>query len=101
MKTDKLISVNVFCLHNNVEVSFIKSLQNSGLISVKSINDEGFIEANQLVEIEKYIHFYYELDINIEGIETISHLLQRISSVQEKLGILQNTLRLYENKNKD
>ena len=46
--------------------------------------------------LEKFIRLYYELDINLEGIETITHLLQRINSLQDEIIILKNRLRLYE-----
>jgi len=48
------------------------------------------------LELEKYVRFYYELDINLEGIETVSYLLQRINTMQNELKTLTNRLRLYE-----
>ena len=32
------------------------------------------IDFEQLADIEKYIHLYYDLDINMEGLEAIMHL---------------------------
>ena len=43
------------------------------------------------------MHLYYELDINLEGIETINYLLQRIDSMHDEIRSLRNNLRLYEN----
>jgi chaperone modulatory protein CbpM len=39
---------------------------------------------------------YYELDINLEGIETITHLLQRINSMQDEVITFRKRLRFYE-----
>jgi chaperone modulatory protein CbpM len=36
------------------------------------------------------------LDINIEGIETITHMLNRINGMQDEIIGLRNRLRLYE-----
>jgi hypothetical protein len=96
MQTEYLIAVEEFCAIHNVDISFISSLKQTGLIEVTSIKEAGFIDAGQLQQLEKFIRFYYELDINLEGIETITHLLQRISYMQEEIRMLKNRLRLYE-----
>jgi len=96
MQTKNLISLNDFCSNHNIEVSFIRSLQQNGLIEITTIKEIVFIDSEQLKQLEKIIRFYYELDINIEGIETINHLLQRINSMQDEINVLKNKLRLYE-----
>lgn len=96
MQTEYLIAVDEFCARHNIEISFISSLQQTGLIEITTIEDSGFINAEQLQQLEKYIRFYYDLDINIEGIDTIKHLLQRITTMQEEIKALKNRLRLYE-----
>ena len=96
MQTEYLVAVDEFCASHNIEISFISSLQQNGLIEITTIDRTGFIDAKQLPHVEKFIRFYYELDINIEGIETISHMLERIRSMQEEIIALRNRLRLYE-----
>ena len=96
MQTEYLIAVDEFCANHNIEISFISSLQQNGLIEITTIKETGFIDADQLQQLEKFIRFYYELDINLEGIETINHLLQRINSLQDEITALRNKLRLYE-----
>jgi hypothetical protein len=96
MKTGKLIAVDEFCNINKIEISFIESLQQTGLIEITTIDEKGFIDPRQLQQLEKFIRFYYEFDINLEGIETITGLLQRITSMQDEIIALRNRLRLYE-----
>ena len=96
MQTENLIALDEFCANHNIEISFISSLQQTGLIEITTIEETGFIDADQLQQLEKFIRFYYELDINLEGIETITHLLQRINSMQDEIIALTNRLRLYE-----
>jgi len=96
MGTEYLIAVDEFCESHNIEISFISSLHQSGLIEITTIKNSGFIEADQLRQLEKYIRLYYELDINLEGIETIDHLLLHINSMQDEIRSLRNRLRLYE-----
>lgn len=96
MQTEHLIAVDEFCAHHNIEHSFVRSLHHTGLISITTIGESGFIEAEQLPRLEMYIRFYYELDINLEGIETINWMLEKIRMQQEELNALRNRLRLYE-----
>ena len=91
-----LILADEFCANHNIEVSFIRSLQENGLIEIMTIEEKGYIQSGQLQELEKIVHLYYELDINLEGIETINHLLQRINHMQDEITALRNRLRLYE-----
>jgi hypothetical protein len=96
MQAENLIAINDFCVNHNIEISFISSLQQTGLIEVTTQEETVFIDADQLKQLEKYIQFYYELDINLEGIETITHLLQRVKVMQDEIQMLKNRLRLYE-----
>jgi hypothetical protein len=96
MQTGNLIAVNEFCVNHNIQISFITSLQQIGLIEITNIDEAGFIDAGQLQHLEKIVRFYFELDINLEGIETIGHLLERIQAMQNEIITLKNRLRLYE-----
>lgn len=96
MQKEYLITVDKFCASHNIEISFISSLEQNGLIEITTIKETGFIDAGQLQQLEKYIRFYYEMDINLEGIETITHLIRRINLMQDEIIRLRNRLRLYE-----
>jgi MerR HTH family regulatory protein len=96
MQTEYLISVDEFCANHNIEISFISSLQQTGLIEITTIEETRFIDADQLQQLEKFMRFYYDLDINLEGIETITHMLRRITAMQDEIVALRNRLLLYE-----
>jgi len=96
MQTEYLIALDEFCANHNIEISFISSLQQTGLVEITTFKETGFIDASQIQQLEKFILLYYELDINMEGIETITHLLKRINSLQDEITTLKNKLRLYE-----
>lgn len=96
MQTDKLVDINELCVSYNIEFSFVSSLQDNGLIELITVDDNWFIEQEQLYLLERCISLYYDLDINLEGIETINYLLEKISSLQEEVVELKNRLRLYE-----
>lgn len=96
MQTEYLIALSDFCVSHNIELSFVWSLHQTGLIRISNIRESAYIEADQLCRLEKFIRFYYDLDINLEGIETISHLLERLTNQQDEINSLRNRLRLYE-----
>lgn len=96
MQTTNFIAVDEFCNSWNIELSFIDSLQETGLIEIVKIRETACIDISQLQQLEKLIRFYYELGINLEGIETILHLLQRIDAMHDEINGLRNKLRLYE-----
>jgi len=96
MQTDSLIAIDKFCINHNIEISFISSLQKNGLIEVITIKETGYIDPDQLLQLEKIVRLYYELDINLEGIETINYLLNRIGTMNEEIIRLRNKLSLYE-----
>ena len=90
------IPAGEICERYQVELSFISSLEEYGLIEMNRERDLAFIPTEKLQELEKFIHLHYDLNINIEGIDAIHHLLQRVRSMQEEVGILKNRLRIYE-----
>ena len=94
--TNDLVAANEFCISQNVELSFIHSLNDSGLIEMVTVEEIKFIPASQLPRLEKWVRFHYEMNINLEGIETIAHLLQQLEDLQEEMTRLANKLHLYE-----
>lgn len=96
MKTEEMVLANEFCLHHKIEMSFITSLKESGLIDIMIIEEKIFVPVNQLHQLEKMMRMHYEMDINIEGVETVTFLLDRMHTMQLQISQLTNRLMLYE-----
>ncbi len=94
-----LISTDEFCTHYKVEYSFINSLQKHGLIKIIIIDKTPFIDNDHLHQLEKLVRMHYDLEINLEGIEAITYLLERVSAMQNEIASLKNRIWLYENEN--
>ena len=92
MEQEELIPAKDFCIHHNIEYSFISSLENSGLISVISIKSSSYIHQDEIHKLEKFVRLHYDLDINIEGIETINYLLEKIEEMQKEIVKLRNKI---------
>jgi vacuolar-type H+-ATPase subunit I/STV1 len=97
MKNDRLIPASEFCRYYHVEDSFINSLHDYGLVEITTIEHNHFINAEKLAELEKFTRLHYDLDINLEGIEVINYMLQKIRDLQQEIVILRQRLQFYEN----
>lgn len=100
MQTD-LIIVSEYCRICHIDPSFLYMLEKGGLIEIDSVEGERYLSASQLYDVERYTRMYYELSINVEGIDVIHHLLDRIGSMQKEMSHLKSKLRLYENRYAD
>ena len=90
MEQGNLIPAKDLCMYHNIEYSFINQLENSGLISVTSVKQEVFIPEDEMQKVEKFIRLHYDLDINVEGLETINYLLEKMERLQREILQLRN-----------
>ncbi len=97
MEKDRLlIATSDCCTYYQIDTAFIHSLQEAGLIEIALVEEQEFLDDEQLQRLEKFIRWHYDLEINVEGIEAISHLLSRATLLEKEINALRNRLRLYE-----
>jgi len=96
MQEESLVPANEFCMHHNIEMGFIYSLQEFGLVETTTEGENIFIPAGQLCALEKFVRLHYELDVNMEGIDVIRHLLEKLETTQEEITRLKNQLKFYQ-----
>ncbi len=94
MQTE-LIIVSEYCHKCHIEPSFIDLLEEGGLIEVRAEGGEHYLLVSQLPEVERYSRMYYDLSINMEGIDAIHHLLERMEDMRRELDSLHKQLLLY------
>jgi chaperone modulatory protein CbpM len=94
--SEEIIPVETFCSYYQVEQTFVESLESYGLISISYKENQRFILKEELTELEKFSRMYYELDINIPGIDALKHLLEKIKELQQETETLRARLRIYE-----
>lgn len=92
MENEQLIAAEDFCLHYKVEQQFIVALSDVGLIQITSVEERMFIDPSQLQQLEKFSRMHYDLNINVEGIEAIAHLLQQIEHMENEMNLLRRRL---------
>ncbi|HEY4967472.1 MAG TPA: chaperone modulator CbpM, partial [Puia sp.] len=71
-------------------------LESHGLISFSYHENQRYILRDDVVELEKYSRMYYELNINVPGIDALNHLLEKIKQLQQEAETLRARLRIYE-----
>lgn len=96
MKTKGLIKIQEFCGHYQVPHTFIESLFDYDLIEVVVVQEEKHIEIDKIDVIEKLMRLHYDLDINFEGLDVITNLLDQINTMQEEVLTLKNKLTILE-----
>jgi hypothetical protein len=93
---EQLIPAQEFCTRHHIELNFIYSLREYGLIEVISNEGDDYISAEKLNELEKIIRLHYDLDVNMEGIDVIMHLLNQLERMQHETNELRNELKFYK-----
>lgn len=94
MQTD-LIIISEYCYKSHIDPSFILLLEENGLIEIQHEGNEDYIVISQLRNLERYARWYYDLSINIEGIDAIRHMLERMEGLQNEINTLRKQLQLY------
>jgi len=96
MQKEDLIPAREFCESHHLEFSFIYSLEQYGLVEITTIEQTVYLPVSQLPQAERIARLHNELGINIEGIDAIKHLLQRVEEMQHEIARLKDKLSLYE-----
>ena len=96
MNQQSLISADEFCVRHQIEISFLTTLHEYGLVNVISREQTVFIKEEELPRLEQILLFNKDLDINLEGVEVIVRLLDKVQRIQEEMNYLKNKLRMYE-----
>lgn len=90
------IEVKEICVVYQVEHQFIEQLRDSGLLELVLIEQKHYLPYQFIPRFEKLRRLHYELQINIEGLEAIENLLERVEKLQEQNRQLKNKLSIYE-----
>ena len=96
MNLENLIPIPQLCSHYELEMSFFVNLNEIGLLQITTVETTSYIDLDSIQKIEKIIHLHQDLEVNIEGIDVVFNLLQKMDSLQNEVTALKNRLRLHE-----
>lgn len=97
MKKENLIAIDQLCTHYHVERSFFNGLMEFNLVEITTIEQTHYLHVDSLNELERIIRLHKDLYINLEGIDSVLHLLKKIDVLQSELSMIKNRLDIYEN----
>lgn len=96
MTQEQLIPIDILCQTFEVEFSFFNQLNDLGLIEIISIKSSDYIRQDTVVTLEKMMRIHNDLEVNIESLDVVFNLLEKIDSLQNELTAVKNRLGLYE-----
>lgn len=96
MEIKEFIPVSNLCTHYEVTISFFDELHDIGLIKIVAVEQKPCLHCDHLNRVERIMRIYKELNVNIEGIDVIFNLLDRIKVLETKLQSTQSKLLKFE-----
>ena len=96
MLNDELILAEEFCTHYSVNVSFLQTLHQMGLVELIAVEQQPYIPHHQLQKLEQLLRLHVDLDINPEGVDVVLNLLDKMKAMQSEIHLLKSRLMLYE-----
>jgi chaperone modulatory protein CbpM len=96
MSDDEFITPESFCSYYQVELNFLEMLESHGLIAFSYRENQRLIAKEEVAELERFSRMYYELSINVPGIDALKNLLEKIKELQQEAEKLKARLRIYE-----
>ena len=96
MKNEELINIKELIVCHNLDDAFFDGVASYELIEIVVKDSDRFVYLEALPTVEQIIRLHYDLNINMEGIEVIKNMLERMESLQSEVRKLQNRLNIYE-----
>ena len=93
--TSRLITITEYCTIHQLDPEFIENLEADGIIAFTVIDNQAYLQNEQLPDLETYTRWYFELGLNTAGIDVVNHLLQKIRLMQDEINMLKNKLSTY------
>ena len=96
MSESRAIKVEILCLHYQVENTFFQQLNEIGLIEIRLVDNDAWVDEQHIAVLDKVIRLHQDLDINPQGLDVVLNLLDKITSLEASLVEAQNRLALFE-----
>jgi len=96
MQQEEYVSVTEFCNGHSISTTVITQLNEFGLVHIIERSNSLYLPMEELPKTEKMLRLHTDLNINLEGVEVITRLLERIEEANNEMIRLKNKLSLYE-----
>lgn len=96
MEMKEYVPLFQLCESYSIEDRFFDELQRAGLVEIIIVEEESCLHIDMIDRLEKMIRLHQELKVNIEGIDVVMNLLQKVDRLQHELNSTKNRLSIYE-----
>ena len=96
MTPEALISAHEFFTYHQLDVGFMVTLEEQGVLQTITIGQVRYLHHDQLAPLERLIRLHRELAVHVEDLDIVAHLLERLEQTQAQVNQLQNRLAFYE-----
>lgn len=96
MEGKGLILISRLCEEYRVEITFFRKVEDSGLLEFEEVSNRQYIREEHLELFEKILRLHRDLEVNMEGIDVILNLMERINGLENRLRQMRKHLDLYE-----
>jgi chaperone modulatory protein CbpM len=67
--------------HYNIEIHFLDSLEEFGLLKTFEEDHVKYIYYEELPNLERFANWHYDLEVNLPGLEIIQNLLNKMDDL--------------------
>lgn len=96
MAKKEFIPISQLCDHYMVEVSFFKKLHDVGLVEITRFEKTECLHEDNLDNFERIMRIHRDLHVNVEGIDVVMNLLEKVEQLNRELYLVKSRLGLYE-----
>lgn len=96
MKKESYILIQHFCETTSVDPKFIQKLFEFELLQHIELDDSPALLKEELPTLERMVRLHYDLNINLEGLQVIAHMREKMIRLQEELQALERKLKRFE-----
>ncbi len=93
---DKMLKFDEICTIYDIEPSFVREIHDFGLIDFIEEDETLWLPSEMLDDFERILRLNSELGVNLEGIDIIMHLLERIENLENEITELKRQLKFFE-----
>ncbi|MDW9380490.1 chaperone modulator CbpM [Chryseobacterium sp. JV558] len=76
----------------NIEITFFDELVDYGLLNIQIEDNIHYLMYEDLPDLEKFANWYYDLEVNLPGLEVIHNMLKKLDALNRRNRELMNKL---------
>ncbi|MEO7175315.1 MAG: chaperone modulator CbpM [Saprospiraceae bacterium] len=96
MANKAMILVETLSIHYQVEPKYFRALAAEGIIEIHQFEQADYIDEDKIRHLERILRLQKDLNLDIDSVDIIFTLLNRIEGLNAELNSLRNKIEFYE-----